>query len=412
VVPPVVPEEPYDEEADELLKAQEKLDDKLLDMHIDREREIADIIRDYGDKQIDEAIKNADKRIDLARKNSQKIEDIYRKQQQAIADAGTDLSRKEADIARKAARDRVEVERDTAREQLDIERDYRRELQRIRDRFNQSAAEAERNNDAQAFLAAMRQRDLEFNEAKRDRQEGIEDAGKRATEQREEVNRQLQYEIEDARIANQRKLEDLQIRLNRELEAQRINYARDLEAQTLNEERKRAEMERSYQLELRDFAIKEAQRVADLQRSLSKEFKLIRDHERNVRNLRIAEAQRTRATLNRFMNINPFGSTAGSRRSSFASTIAASFGRQEGGPVEAGRPYIVGERGPELFVPAQAGAVLANTVTLPAPAAAQTVSNVSTSLSNSFNVSESLFSDPVATRKLQNLIMEVVAGVI
>lgn len=33
-------------------------------------------------------------------------------------------------------------------------------------------------------------------------------------------------------------------------------------------------------------------------------------------------------------------------------------GRQHGGPVEAGRPYIVGERGAELFVPSRPGAVL------------------------------------------------------
>ena len=35
-------------------------------------------------------------------------------------------------------------------------------------------------------------------------------------------------------------------------------------------------------------------------------------------------------------------------------------GRQHGGPVSAGRPYMVGERGPELFVPSQSGSVAAN----------------------------------------------------
>ena len=34
--------------------------------------------------------------------------------------------------------------------------------------------------------------------------------------------------------------------------------------------------------------------------------------------------------------------------------------RAEGGPVAAGQPYIVGERGPEWFVPRQAGTVLPN----------------------------------------------------
>lgn len=36
------------------------------------------------------------------------------------------------------------------------------------------------------------------------------------------------------------------------------------------------------------------------------------------------------------------------------------LGRQHGGPVTAGRPYVVGEAGPELMIPAQGGAVISN----------------------------------------------------
>lgn len=35
-------------------------------------------------------------------------------------------------------------------------------------------------------------------------------------------------------------------------------------------------------------------------------------------------------------------------------------GRASGGPVSAGRPYMVGERGPELFIPGQSGSIQAN----------------------------------------------------
>lgn len=41
-------------------------------------------------------------------------------------------------------------------------------------------------------------------------------------------------------------------------------------------------------------------------------------------------------------------------------TIRNPFARADGGPVSAGQPYIVGERGPELFVPSQSGTVLPN----------------------------------------------------
>ena len=42
-----------------------------------------------------------------------------------------------------------------------------------------------------------------------------------------------------------------------------------------------------------------------------------------------------------------------------ASLFAGSPGRATGGPVSPGRPYLVGERGPEWFVPASAGSVVA-----------------------------------------------------
>lgn len=56
-----------------------------------------------------------------------------------------------------------------------------------------------------------------------------------------------------------------------------------------------------------------------------------------------------------------FSGLAGSSNS-FLSSIGGAFGgaRASGGPVSAGRTYLVGERGPELFTPNTAGAVLAN----------------------------------------------------
>jgi hypothetical protein len=54
-----------------------------------------------------------------------------------------------------------------------------------------------------------------------------------------------------------------------------------------------------------------------------------------------------------------FGGFAGGTgfMASFAKAIT---GRASGGPVAAGRPYIVGERGPELFVPGSSGGIVPN----------------------------------------------------
>ena len=53
------------------------------------------------------------------------------------------------------------------------------------------------------------------------------------------------------------------------------------------------------------------------------------------------------------------GSGGGGLLGALIGLLGGSPGRATGGPVSPGRPYWVGERGPELFVPASAGAVAA-----------------------------------------------------
>jgi phage-related minor tail protein len=53
------------------------------------------------------------------------------------------------------------------------------------------------------------------------------------------------------------------------------------------------------------------------------------------------------------------GSTGGALLGAILGLFGGAPGRATGGPVSPGRPYWVGERGPELFVPASAGAVTA-----------------------------------------------------
>jgi hypothetical protein len=51
------------------------------------------------------------------------------------------------------------------------------------------------------------------------------------------------------------------------------------------------------------------------------------------------------------------GGGLGSLIAAAAGSASGSPGRATGGPVSQGRPYMVGERGPELFVPSSAGRV-------------------------------------------------------
>jgi hypothetical protein len=55
-----------------------------------------------------------------------------------------------------------------------------------------------------------------------------------------------------------------------------------------------------------------------------------------------------------------FGGGAARPLAGFLGGLFGLPGRATGGPVAAGRPYLVGERGPEVFVPTAAGRVEAN----------------------------------------------------
>ncbi len=62
----------------------------------------------------------------------------------------------------------------------------------------------------------------------------------------------------------------------------------------------------------------------------------------------------------------PAGSGLGGALSGVIGSLLGLPGRATGGLVAPGRPYLVGERGPEVFVPASAGAVVANPGAAPA----------------------------------------------
>jgi phage-related minor tail protein len=72
--------------------------------------------------------------------------------------------------------------------------------------------------------------------------------------------------------------------------------------------------------------------------------------------------------------------------SAISGSLAGIF-RASGGPVYAGSPYIVGERGPELFVPRQSGGIIPNNQM--AAAGGVTINmTVTTPDANSFRMSE------------------------
>lgn len=88
-------------------------------------------------------------------------------------------------------------------------------------------------------------------------------------------------------------------------------------------------------------------------------------------------------------------------KSSFKSALSgakdiANMFRADGGPVSAGSPYIVGEKGPELFVPGQSGSIIPN-------GGGFGGSSVTVNISGTF-----YGSDPVFSEKMGNSIAKII----
>ncbi len=365
-------------------------------------------------QRIDDALKAAEKREDIARKNVEAIDDIFSKNADAISDAAKDLSRDEEDIARKSSSERQVIEREEAQRKLDAERNFRRELQKIRDQFLQSAADAERNNDVQAFLSAVRRRDEAIEDAKQSRTDENEDAQQSAKDQRQALKDARERDIEEAKITNRRKLEDLQTNLEREIEAQRQSIERQFQAQTIAEERQ-AEMRRvAGDRDLADFNTRQASKLAALELSLAKELAVIEEFEKaKVELARLSAEAEARARRSARL-----GGARGPRGRSGRSGRPPREGVQpvglaDGGRVTSGDPVMVGERGRETFIPDQPGVVvpinvMASPPTPGARGASQTINT--TNDSRSFTLADSMLNDPIERQKLQTFILATQLG--
>lgn len=367
-------------------------------------------------QRIDDALKAAQKREDIARKNVEAIDDIFSKNADAISDAAKDLSRDEEDIARKSSSERQVIEREEAQRKLDTERNFRRELQKIRDQFLQSAADAERNNDVQAFLSAVRRRDEAIEDAKQARTDENEDAQQSAKDQRRALKDTRERDIEGAKITNRRKLEDLQTNLERELEAQRQSIERQFQVQTIAEERQ-AEMRRvAADRDLADFNTRQASKLAALELSLAKELAVIEEFEKKkVELARLSAEAEARARRPARLGGDRGASTRGSRRgrSGRRREGVQPIGLADGGRFASGDPIKVGERGTEFLIPDQPGVVIPTNVMAspPTPGAMGASQTANTTNDNrSFTLADSMLNDPIERQKLETFILATQLG--
>ncbi|MCL4296130.1 MAG: hypothetical protein KJ077_10400 [Anaerolineae bacterium] len=342
------PEETGSAEAD-FLAAQDKVNKKIQEneekhkealekIDIEAERRRYDMLEDF-----------AERRLDLELKNQQRVEDIYTKFRDGVEDENIGFDEGQQEQAIKQAQARIDFERGAAQRRVDIETNYRQALRDIRQRFEQDAEEYERNRDAVGYLRLMRQRDRDLTNAQQTRADQLDQAKIANDRAREEMQIQQQREIEADQRQHQRKLQQLQQRLNRELEANERRYERELEQQNLYEQRKNADYDKWLRRKQEDEDRANQQRLAKLQEALAKELELISAYTQRV----------TQLAIQRRLELDKSLDSIKDQQYAQGKTVLLG-GKAEGGPVAASTPYVVGERGPELFVPATNGFIVPN----------------------------------------------------
>jgi hypothetical protein len=414
-----------EQDADKLAEAQAKVNEKMAEAQKDFDRKLEDIDIQTERKRLDIAIEFAQKREDAATDNLRKLEDIREKYSDDVDDAAIELGRKEEDIARKFGEQKIDQEREVRQKRVDIERDFRLKIQEIQRQFLLDAEEAEQKRDAVAFIRALKERDKKVQDAQIDRGTEIQELRISNEQKTEELRLQQQRELEEARIANERKLEDLRLNLDRQIEEQNENYGQQLEDLSLAEARKNEELNTWREREIEDANLAYARKLEDLKVALAEELAIIAEFAAQKAAL-LAEAEAAETK-----KVSSSGRSSGNNRSDPSSqgfgatpnTISTtprrgrggrSMGgnrRAEGGSVSAGHPYIVGERGPELFTPNQGGMITPNNaMTMPNFSSGGGVSNITTNNSKSASLGGLLDAsslDAILVAKIQNQLLSL-----
>ena len=414
--------------ADAVLKSNAALADAeaAAEAAAEAERELAEAVDKSAKKRFEIETKQEQKRTETLIRQSEKREaaelkaaqgreKILFKFSQDFARAESDLPDEEVKVAQDSAKKRADIDRDASRERIKIEQDFQNQLRRLQDAFNFDAQQAEAANDAKAFLAAQRRLNQEREQAEQNRDDSLADADAKAEQQRQDLKTELDQELADVQENNRKKLDDLRLRLDEQLAMHEFTRAQEAERQALAEQQEIDRQDRQFATEIANFERKESEKTALLQAALdeqlaileaakAKEIEIVAAAEKEKAEIQAKAMKKQAETIDLGGTDNQIGVNVrpGSAPQAFA----------EGGRPPIGVPSLVGEKGPELFVPDSAGSIIPNDVMFRppiSPSPVQQVSQSSISNSNTFNLAESMLNDPVMVQKLKSLILSTQA---
>lgn len=228
--------------------------------------------------------------------------------------------------------------------QIDVQRaeeDHQRRMRQMRADHDERMEELIENRDALGIIREKRSYE-------RQRQEEEETYRIQAARRSEDFARQIQEMDMQFAVQRQRRLEDYQLQLN--------------------------EMAKQHQQRLAQLAVEHEQELKQLNEQQRKRLQQFdQQYQRELQQLRNAEQNRLNTlrmlALNDQAALQAAGAELTARYKAWLEQQAKGFldakpqRRAGGGSVNAWNPYLVGEQGPELFVPAMSGTIVPNSLT-------------------------------------------------
>lgn len=438
-------------------------------------RKRLEIERDFIDKTLELEIELEQKRIDIWTKYYDKLAELQRKYFDDVADANRKFERDEEDLAIDFRRKEEDAEDESRDKRLEIEKEYLRKLQELRRKFQFDAQEAIRANDAIAFLRLRRQLEFDKREARIRRDQQLEDVSETERQKREELAKEREREREDIEKDLARKLEDLRINLGNQMREARLAREQELRDLEIYEQRKIEELARSYQQQLDEFELYRIEKEEGVEASIEAELELIRRGNEQILNKenefydarirsfeafireyeglagRLSRIQGAVGSVNgvpqtdRLRNLQAtalnLARTAGVLSNELEERIQGadlaellriiadlrratggggggglSGYRRFGGPVYPGMTYMVGEAGPELFVPDFKGQIVPlmdrTNFQLGLPYANGSTNVNNTQFNNTFSMLDPSTMSPAQIAMVQNLITQALLKVV
>lgn len=342
-------------------KVKEKFDTaakRIKESFKDISSSITDIAKDYSEKSSDMLDKLNSKLEEITRNSQQMQEDYARKvaeKETGFQDDQVKAYQKYQEDLTKAKKEAEDLRFDIAQQALEEEINNKKKLQ---DQLQ--ASDSGRNGVTGMEALEGQLAKLQADKRDKDLVEKRKESAERLKLIEEEIKKTTDI------LNNYSQFKDQAVATKEQDEFQKLKDKHTAEMEEMNREHveKMAEFQRRIDEEMALYQKNKADLVADTVDKYAKIGEKLNEGWTKMKEDTKAHVKEMKALEEQVLAIKASiaAAQAATRSGAVGSTSPAAGvqARADGGPVFSGRPYVVGERGPELFVPSTSGAIVPN----------------------------------------------------